>query len=283
MSEPLREALELLPCPFCNSLDLTLTVNRWGWKIVECDDCGMTGPCIDLEGDKYLDRWNTRSALASPSGGGEYDDEDMAAVGRALMEALEQARNSDPWMKTWAPLQCPSEIVFDLLNRIADVQAHSADRRDAPVAWQYRMLDDLGFPNNWFVVDGPLDEFKRDMADERYELRPLYAHPVAPPSVARGEETIPRAAWLELLELCNKLKEEKFNTPAGQKIQEYALEIERLTALVEEGITRVKEACDLLAERTYGSPARSPGHNARLRLEGWTALSSTDSPSGGEA
>jgi hypothetical protein len=29
-------------------------------------------------------------------------------------------------------------------------------------------------------------------------------------------------------------------------------------------------ACDLLAERTYGSPARSPGHNARLHLE--TAL-----------
>ncbi|MCC8945759.1 hypothetical protein H8A97_11780 [Bradyrhizobium sp. Arg62] len=27
------------------------------------------------------------------------------------------------------------------------------------------------------------------------------------------------------------------------------------------------EACDLLAERTYGSPARSPGHNTRLLLE----------------
>jgi hypothetical protein len=32
-------------------------------------------------------------------------------------------------------------------------------------------------------------------------------------------------------------------------------------------------ACDLLAERTYGSPARSPGHNARLHLE--AALSVT--------
>jgi hypothetical protein len=29
-----------------------------------------------------------------------------------------------------------------------------------------------------------------------------------------------------------------------------------------------REACDLLAERTYGNPARSPGHNARIRLEG---------------
>ncbi|WP_156041735.1 hypothetical protein [Bradyrhizobium sp. URHD0069] len=27
------------------------------------------------------------------------------------------------------------------------------------------------------------------------------------------------------------------------------------------------EACDLLAERKYGSPARSPAHNARLVLE----------------
>lgn len=30
----------------------------------------------------------------------------------------------------------------------------------------------------------------------------------------------------------------------------------------------VLEACDLLAERTHGSPARSPAHNARLMLEG---------------
>lgn len=27
------------------------------------------------------------------------------------------------------------------------------------------------------------------------------------------------------------------------------------------------EACDLLAERQHGNPARSPGHNARLCLE----------------
>lgn len=29
----------------------------------------------------------------------------------------------------------------------------------------------------------------------------------------------------------------------------------------------LQEACDLLAERTHGSAARSPGHNARVRLE----------------
>lgn len=30
----------------------------------------------------------------------------------------------------------------------------------------------------------------------------------------------------------------------------------------------MQTACDLLAERIYGSPARSPGHNARVVLEG---------------
>lgn len=29
----------------------------------------------------------------------------------------------------------------------------------------------------------------------------------------------------------------------------------------------MQEACDLLAERKYGSPARSPNHNARVTLE----------------
>jgi hypothetical protein len=44
-----------------------------------------------------------------------------------------------------------------------------------------------------------------------------------------------------------------FETPATR-------EIERLRVAM-------REACDLLAERTYGSEARSPGHNARLKLE----------------
>jgi len=59
--------------------------------------------------------------------------------------------------------------------------------------------------------------------------------------------------------------------------QDIICERDRLRAQVEEGKSRVREACDLLAERTYGNAARSPGHNARLRLEGWSALSSTKS------
>jgi hypothetical protein len=57
----------------------------------------------------------------------EYSDDDMADVGRAFMEAIEQARTGDPFMKGWAPLQCPSELVFDLLNRMDEQRKEAAD------------------------------------------------------------------------------------------------------------------------------------------------------------
>lgn len=50
--------------------------------------------------------------------------------------------------------------------------------------------------------------------------------------------------------------------------------------IVEADLDRLRkaanEACDLLAERIHGSPARSPGHNARLRLE--SALKTVPAP-----
>lgn len=64
------------------------------------------------------------------------------------------------------------------------------------------------------------------------------------------------------------------NPRAGQVIVSVpALELllgQRLAALLQqqrELVDAMKEACDLLAERKYGSHARSPGHNARLTLE----------------
>lgn len=66
---------------------------------------------------KVLALLNELSEKAVTNSQQSADDEDMAAVGRAFMEAIEQARTGDPWMKDWAPLQCPSEIIFDLLNR----------------------------------------------------------------------------------------------------------------------------------------------------------------------
>ncbi len=49
-----------------------------------------------------------------------------------------------------------------------------------------------------------------------------------------------------------------------------------LAKRVAELVTAVREACDLLAERTYGNGARSPGHNARVRLESVLAPSELD-------
>lgn len=51
-------------------------------------------------------------------------------------------------------------------------------------------------------------------------------------------------------------------------------DVERLRAAM-------KESCDLLAERTHGSPARSPGHNARLCLEAALATPSPPLPESG--
>lgn len=44
----------------------------------------------------------------------------------------------------------------------------------------------------------------------------------------------------------------------------------------------IKEACDLLAERKYGNPARSPGHNARLVLERALSAHQADEDSEGK-
>lgn len=52
----------------------------------------------------------------------DYTDEDMAAVGRAFMDAIDQARMADPWVKDWSPSQCPSEIIFQLINRVDEAQ-----------------------------------------------------------------------------------------------------------------------------------------------------------------
>ena len=59
--------------------------------------------------------------------------------------------------------------------------------------------------------------------------------------------------------------------PDTQKVRDLKAEIERLRATMQ-------EACELLTERKHGSPARSPAHNARLRLE--AALEDTAYPLG---
>lgn len=46
----------------------------------------------------------------------EAENEDMANVGRSLMEAIEKDFAGHPFMKHWHPCDCPTEIVGDLLN-----------------------------------------------------------------------------------------------------------------------------------------------------------------------
>ena len=71
--------------------------------------------------------------LACPNGSksadSEYTDEDMAAVGRALMSAITQYAP-----KGWSPADCPSEIVGDLHNECEEL------RSDAE---RYRKLRDV--------------------------------------------------------------------------------------------------------------------------------------------
>ena len=60
----------------------------------------------------------------------------------------------------------------------------------------------------------------------------------------------------------------------GEAVRDVAAAMNRIEALK----TAMREACDFLAERAHGSPARSPGHNARVRLESTLAA---DQPAAG--
>lgn len=68
--------------------------------------------------------------MQEQSGPEDLHEEDMANVGSALMEALSDYREH-PCIKGWAPADCPTEIVGDLLNvideRTAYIAAQSAD------------------------------------------------------------------------------------------------------------------------------------------------------------
>jgi hypothetical protein len=48
----------------------------------------------------------------------------MARVGRALVEAIASCAKSGP-LKGWHPMDCPSEIVADLVNRLEEAQSRA--------------------------------------------------------------------------------------------------------------------------------------------------------------
>ena len=47
-----------------------------------------------------------------------FSDEDMAVVGRAFMEAISNCAPKD-----WRPMECPSEIVGDLVNDLEELRS----------------------------------------------------------------------------------------------------------------------------------------------------------------
>jgi|JI6StandDraft_1071083.scaffolds.fasta_scaffold200886_2 hypothetical protein len=63
----------------------------------------------------------------------DFTDEDMAAVGRALMNAI--SAHAYPG---WSPAQCPSEIVGDLRSRCDELNAKLDRLR--PDAERYRWI-----------------------------------------------------------------------------------------------------------------------------------------------
>lgn len=89
-----------------------------------------------------------------------------------------------------------------------------------------------------------------DLSMPEEQLQALVALRNALPSMLaalRTQQTDPDAAWAEVEKLnASWLAQQTTNRTLWQAI---------------------KDACDLLAERTHGSPTRSPGHNARLFLE----------------
>lgn len=78
--------------------------------------------------------------------------DDMANVGEALMEALGGASGHE-FMKSWRPVDCPTEIVFDLLNAHDEISADRVRLQQLVDAyrlqavnegWNHRMADAYG-------------------------------------------------------------------------------------------------------------------------------------------
>lgn len=59
----------------------------------------------------------------------EFDREDMANVGEALMEAIHDNRGH-PFLKHWMPADSPAEIVVDLLNALDEARGALREARD---------------------------------------------------------------------------------------------------------------------------------------------------------
>jgi len=74
-------------------------------------------------------RPSTPTAQQAP----ERDPVDMEAVGNSLMDAIEKDYADHPFMKNWHPVDCPTEIVGDLLNALEEATAQQATDADVMI------------------------------------------------------------------------------------------------------------------------------------------------------
>lgn len=74
--------------------------------------------------------------MSSPD---DYDDDDMATVGRGLMAAIEAATaDRDGPLFGWHPAQCPSEVVGDLIRMVLEARGETDPdilERCAQILW----------------------------------------------------------------------------------------------------------------------------------------------------
>ena len=68
--------------------------------------------------------------------------------------------------------------VIEMLDALPAALAAAPAVGGEPVEWHWRTLDDEGKPTSkWFVVDGSIEDFKKDMEADPCEIRPLFASP----------------------------------------------------------------------------------------------------------
>ena len=107
------------------------------------------------------DDWKLRGY---PSAAAEI--EDMANVGRALMHAIEKDYAADLFMKGWHPADCPTEIVGDLLNALAEASTPTSQPPAAETRMALEALIEKRVPKG-------MDQWVRDLAREAFELAAL--------------------------------------------------------------------------------------------------------------
>jgi hypothetical protein len=103
-----REEME--QCPFCASRCVTKTINHANWPIVQCDDCGACGPCIDSSDDRAVTRWNTR--LSAQADVRAATIEECAKVAENVDDVLRGGCKSedDEWLWTNGGREMQSDI-----------------------------------------------------------------------------------------------------------------------------------------------------------------------------